>query len=86
MIYVDTALFVKSFIFEHDSESTVEILEEIGEPFPSSFASFLQGKSETILLRQTWKLKGNSRVSNDRSRSPDAVGDPVLPWKRISVR
>jgi len=34
--YVDTALFVKSFVFEVDSPETVMLLEEIGEPFAYS--------------------------------------------------
>lgn len=33
MVYVDTALFIKTYVFEHDSEETVRLLDEIGEPF-----------------------------------------------------
>ena len=38
--------------------------------------STFQGKSETLLLRLTWNLKGNQPVSPDRSRSKTV---PVLP-------
>jgi hypothetical protein len=31
--YIDTALFVKSFVLEADSPETVTILESVGEPF-----------------------------------------------------
>lgn len=34
--YIDTALFVKSFIFEADSPAAVAILEATGEPFAFS--------------------------------------------------
>ncbi|NLT71373.1 MAG: type II toxin-antitoxin system VapC family toxin [Verrucomicrobiaceae bacterium] len=34
--YIDTALFVKSFVRENDSTRTVRLLEEIGEPFAYS--------------------------------------------------
>lgn len=34
--YVDTALFVKSFVLEIDSLETVRLLEEIGEPLAYS--------------------------------------------------
>jgi len=34
--YIDTALFVKAFIFEVDSPETIRLLEDIGEPFAYS--------------------------------------------------
>lgn len=34
--YIDTALFVKAFVLEVDSRVTVQLLEEIGEPFAYS--------------------------------------------------
>jgi predicted nucleic acid-binding protein len=34
--YVDTAIFVKSFVRETDSETAIRLLEEIGEPFAYS--------------------------------------------------
>jgi predicted nucleic acid-binding protein len=34
--YIDTALFVKSFVLEADSARAIQMLEEIGEPFAYS--------------------------------------------------
>jgi predicted nucleic acid-binding protein len=34
--YIDTALFVKAFVFEADSPKTIHLLEKIGEPFAYS--------------------------------------------------
>jgi predicted nucleic acid-binding protein len=34
--YIDTALFVKALVFEADSEATIHLLDEIGEPFAYS--------------------------------------------------
>jgi hypothetical protein len=34
--YIDTALFVKSYVLEVDSPETVRLLEEMGEPFAYS--------------------------------------------------
>jgi predicted nucleic acid-binding protein len=34
--YIDTALFVKSFVLESNSTETIRLLEEIGEPFAYS--------------------------------------------------
>lgn len=34
--YIDTALFVKSFVLEVNSAETIRLLEEIGEPFAYS--------------------------------------------------
>jgi predicted nucleic acid-binding protein len=36
MTYVDTALFVKSYVLEVDSPEAVRLIEEIGEPFAYS--------------------------------------------------
>lgn len=34
--YIDTALFVKAFVYETDSAATITILERLGEPFAYS--------------------------------------------------
>lgn len=34
--YVDTALFVKAYVLEANSEETIRLLDEIGEPFAYS--------------------------------------------------
>jgi len=34
--YIDTALFVKAFVFEADSPETIRLLEKVGEPFAYS--------------------------------------------------
>ena len=31
--YIDSALFVKSFVFEQDSPAAIKMIEAVGEPF-----------------------------------------------------
>lgn len=66
-IYIDTALFVKSLVFEADSEAAINLLDEIGEPFAYSHLHELEIPNAIRLKRFRGEITKTQETSAIRS-------------------
>lgn len=69
--YVDTALFVKSYVLEVDSPETVRLLEEIGEPFAYSHLHELEIPNAIRLKRFRGELTAAQETAAIRAFTAD---------------
>lgn len=65
--YVDTALFVKALVLEADSEATIHLLDEIGEPFAYSHLHELEVPNAIRLKRFRGEITKRQETSAIRS-------------------
>lgn len=61
--YIDTALFVKALVLEADSEATIRLLDEIGEPFAYSHLHELEIPNAIRLKRFRGEITKTQEIS-----------------------
>ncbi|MFZ4779387.1 MAG: type II toxin-antitoxin system VapC family toxin [Terrimicrobiaceae bacterium] len=95
--YIDTSLFVKSFVFEVDSLAAVEIIEAVGEPFVFSHLHqieipnailFKRFRGEITRAQETTALRAfEADVANGRfSRPAYDIGAVFTRAEQLSAR